>query len=256
MKKLLLIFLLFLFHSGVSFGDGFYFANAIPTPSGDTCTGELVFSTHFEGVGNSTTPFDVTTGDPAGCNSNADKTIDYSSDAVNTTAWSTDGAYSFYRAGPNDVAHIALDPQAVDGSISIEFDFRFSNFLDTQIIENFTDGLSNSYLKILMDGTDEIKVVGYINGTTVNGSLTTSGWDLAPNTWYRIRIRTRVGSTDPWAEVTLDGTQDVTDNDDVANRINTLVNCYLGTSTVQAGVFNIDNFQVYNTWKTGDEWGD
>ena len=227
------------------------------TLAGDACgTDNLVFSSHFEGPGEVGTNFDVTTGTPAGCNSDATKTITYASGAVNSTDQFVDGAYSFFRAGANDVGSFTLDDIAVDSAISVEFDLYITTHTAGTMVLNFGDGLSDSRWQIKLYGSDELQILGFINDTDANGLLNTEGLNVGLNTWYKIRIRTRIGSTDPWVEVTKNGAGDITDTDDTINRNNVLNVGYIGTSLATAGVFHVDGLKIYNTWKTGDEWGD
>ena len=245
----------------LAFADPNYYlgASGVPAAAGDACgTDNLAFSSHFEGTGNSSTTFDVTTGTPAGCNTNADKTITYYSDAVNSTDNATDGTYSFKRAGNGDYAVInTLDPIAVDSALSIELDIKIMTFTTGRILYTLGDTDNMNKIQVKAYGTDELQFFHYItNGTTVNASVTTSGWDLATDTWYRIRIRTRIGTTDPSMEVTKDGASDAVDNADTVDRGANIVRSVLGSTVTATEVWYIDNAQYHNTWKTGDEWGD
>jgi len=154
------------------------------------------------------------------------------------------------------VAGITIDAIAVDSAVSIEFDFYASSFVNGQIIFSLTDGLSDSSVRVKMYGTDELQFVSYNDNTVENGSMATNGWDLDVDTAYHIRVRFRPGATDPSIEATKDGASDATSATDVNNRDNTLVNFFAGTSLTTTGSFRVDDVQIYNTWKTGDEWGD
>jgi len=227
------------------------------TLAGDDCTADnLVYSSHFEGTGNSSTAFDVTSGSPAGCSDDASKDITFYNSAVINTDHPTDGTSAFWRSLTTDYATFPITGIAADEGVSFEFTFRYESWASNGTIIKIGDADSTDYISVQMGSTaDSIKVSLYANGA-LSGSAALTGYNLQANTDYTIRIRTRHGSTDPWVEVTVDGALDAIDTDNPANFTDVLTIGQFGSTSTYSHDMAIDQFKIWNVWKTGDTWGD
>ncbi len=215
-------------------------------------TTSLIWSCHFEGLGNIANQFDVTTGVPAGSSQNASKVITYFSAAANSEDFASDGTYSFKQATDGDYATSPLTGASVS-VVSIQFDFYYTTWDDgTEIIKLRYDG--SNLFSASMSTTDEI--MGYWTGNGTAKSKTSSGWNLAASTWYTIRVQARVG-TSPYIRMTLNGasaqTYTTADNVAMTNAPSVL---WIGDNSGDAPVMYIDNVHIWNDWQTGAVWGD
>jgi len=222
----------------------------------DDCSGTLIWASHFEGTGNSSTPFNITTNSPCGCSDNASKLITYYSNTANSNAQSSDGSYSFYRPGTGVTDYCTSPLTSTSTTIfSVQFDIYLVTGATGSTIFQIRYDVSNRIYVVI--NTDDFAVNWVGNGTTKSlDTASGTDWDMTSNTWHTIRMQGRVG-TSPYIRATLDGgsvkTYTTADNTAMTNAPSIFYMGHVGTGVPE---FYIDKVYIWEDWQTGTNWGD
>ena len=229
-------------------GDGHWFAAAQANQSitvsagGDSCTGTLVTSAHFE---NDDT---ITNGTPAGCNSNAAQKWTIADHAEYSGTQKSDGSYAFHTKSTtwnNKTGILTVNGTSAAGAI----------VLDVYVVT----GLANGSLALLTaDATNKIDV--YMSTTTTDVGITYTGGGsgiscvdtnhyLTTNGWHTVIAK--------WSQTAVGGKYlSVQIDANAATTCAVALNTFTGTpSQLQVGnnvwsacEIYIDKVKLYNAW--------
>ncbi len=220
-------------------------AGGVPAaPSGDSCTGGLLFSWHCENL-------DVTLGTPAGC-SVGDTVALASSDAVISSAQWQDGSNSC--SFPTSSDRFAFDVSGGDIAKTAAGTVILYIRINTFKAGNSIFGLvadANNLIRLDMTGTDELKVSHYVNPTS--RTLTTLSANIGVDTWYKVTLKWSVaGVGGKYLHIDIDdGTYTLEGSDAIADFGTALAANDFQIGESQGGtpsVFFIDNIKVYDSW--------
>jgi len=209
----------------------------VAASSCDSCTGTLLFGSHFENSD------DVTTGTPCGCNTNADVTWDKTANVEYSTTQESDGTYSIHvtSAEATKTATIPVDFSATTGTVV--FDFYWVAETDFYHFINFTYNAAN---RIFLYYDDPYGVTLNIDHGGVNWNPYLAG---AANTWHKVVIKWDTATAHDGKYFSFKvGTNSATSDNSTAFAAapTSLVIGYSSSATTQE--FYIDNLKVYNTW--------
>jgi len=266
MKKLTVILFILLFGVSLAFAEDTtvpvkkendqvallaQITTAYTVPGGaDDCSGDLMWSAHFEGVGAVGTTFDVTTGTPAGCVDTAgDKTITY----YNSMANANDGSFTIVR--PAAAANYAQSPFTGCSStaMSVKFDVWVDTFNDGEILQALRYDSNNIfYVYMLTSAGQRFEVIYVGNGTT---KIKASSVTFVTGQWYTIHAQFQKG-TSPYLRIGQDSTYATYTTADLTAFTNVPNTVRLGNNAATAGAWKLRNVYVYTGWQTGTEWGD
>lgn len=233
-------------YAGIVIGSG--------AAGGDDCSGDLMWSGHFEGTGNVGQTFDVTTGTPAGCvDTAADRIITYYSDMVNSTDQKTDGSYSIYRAGASDYAAASFTGFNTS-AMSISFNVYVTTFINaTNIIRIADAGLDDYILVNMVDVSGNKFQVAHCGTGTVRIKTDTN--TFLTDTWYTVNVQFKTADS-PYLRIKISTNSANTGTTALSAMTDTPITLHLGHNSANAAVFYIDNIKIYTNWQTGAEWGD
>lgn len=238
MKRILLIFILLLFCSQASAmsvvmmsGEG------TSAPSGDSCTDALLLSAHFE---NSDT---VTTGTPAGCNSNADQTWALEAGLAYSSTQKSDGTYSIHASSATSTktASITIDNNKTEGTVIFDiWAVSLSNFEDIVYLDLASASADNKILVKEISGSYYVYYYGGGSNISASASHTTGSFQTVTVKW-----RT-TGS--PHLSIQVDSGTAGTNTNDLPTLSGSLATFTIGAG-YSASEFYIDKVKVYNSWQ-------
>lgn len=210
----------------------------VAASSCDSCTGTLLFGSHFENSD------DVTTGTPCGCNTNADVTWALTANMEYSTTQESDGTYSIHMTNTSAIktATIPVDFSATAGTIV--FDLYWVAETDYRHYLNITYNASN---KILLYYDDPY-------GCTLNIDHGGVNWNpyqaCSSGGWHTIVIKwdTTTAHDGNYWSFKVDSNTPTTSNNNTAFAA-APTSLIIGDSAVEnTDEFYIDKLKVYNTW--------
>jgi hypothetical protein len=206
--------------------------------TGDSCTGALKLSAHFE---NSDT---ITSGTPAGCNSNADQTWTIAAGLEYISADKSDGTYSIATVSADSASKTAtITADVLSASGTVVFDFyatTLGNFGDILTIDLASPDANNKLLIKEISGSYYFYYYGGGENTSVSATHTTDSWQT-------ITIKWRVEGS-PHLSIQVDSGTAGTSTDALKTLTGTLTTLNIGQAT-GTNEFKIDNLKVYNSWQ-------
>jgi hypothetical protein len=243
MKRIILLCLLLLIAPNLAYGDIKFGDGPITC---DSCTGNLIFTTHFEGTGELGTDFNITIGNPCGCNTNADKTISYYSEAVNSLTQKSDGSYSFYRAGAGDYAEISTDVSKTAGTLTFDI-YLVSNIAAW---DSFISILvsSGNYIYFGVNDPATRTHYEYKGNNTSKYSDYVAGFTTG--VWHSIVLKwSTTGVDGKYLYIQMDGGTAKTYSSAITEIVGTPSLITIGGSSASASVYYIDNIKLWNSWQ-------
>ena len=159
----------------------------------DTCTGTLLFSSHFENND------DITQGTPCGCNTNADITWALTN-ATYSSVQKSDGTYSLLKDSNTDSAEITVDSPGSTHDGSMSFDVYVSTWANNEPLLSLYVN-DNNYINVMTSTPD--KVILYYKGTNV--AVSTAGVVLSTGAWHNIVASWLFSTNTNSLKLTLDG---------------------------------------------------
>ena len=209
----------------------------VAAPSGDSCTGALKLSAHFE---NSDT---ITSGTPAGCNSNADTTWALEAGLAYSSTQKSDGTYSLYAssATSNKTASITIDDNKTEGTVIFDiWAVSLGNFEDIVYLDLASASADNKILVKEISGSYYVYYYGGGSNISASASHTTGSFQTVTVKW-----RT-TGS--PHLSIQVDSGTAGTNTNDLPTLSGSLATFTIGAG-YSASEFYIDKVKVYNSWQ-------
>ena len=214
---------------------------------GDSCTGTLELSAHFE---NSDT---VTTGTPAGCNANADQTWALASGYIiytttNNPAPSATGSYNIHvnNAAGSNVAYADISVD-LGSAGTIVFDIYVTTAADSaEIFKLYAD--ANNYMLIrFLATTTNLRFDTHLNST--DGLIDSTGEYLTTGEWHTVTVK--------WSHTAVDSKYlSIQIDANAAVLYSFTIGEFSGTTSLRIGQpnyvsvnYKIDNLKVYNSWQ-------
>ena len=209
---------------------------------GDSCTGTLELSAHFE---NSDT---VTTGTPAGCNANADQTWALTGDGVTySTTQKSDGTYALYIPSTEEVKNALITTDNVAGEGTITFDLYVATHSAYHYIFSYEVDVNNKIVMYLASSSGSADILIKNGGDEWNPTLIDSidvgaGWNHVTIKW------SQSSHSGAYAYAAID-THTASDTSYSASWSGNMTNFYIGNPyNAQRHEFYRDKLKVYNAW--------
>jgi hypothetical protein len=215
----------------------------VAAPSGDSCTGALKLSAHFE---NSDT---ITSGTPAGCNSNADTTWALTGDGVvYSTTQKSDGSYALYLPSTNEVKNALITTDNVAGEGTITFDLYVATHSAYAHVFYYAADSNNRVFMYLDSSSGDASIQIKNGGDDWNPYLAGSidvgaGWNSVTIKW------SQSSHSGAYAYVAID-THTASDTAYSASWSGNMTSFYIGNpANAQSHEIYVDNLKVYNEWR-------
>jgi hypothetical protein len=210
----------------------------VAAPSGDSCTGALKLSAHFE---NSDT---ITSGTPAGCNSNADTTWALEAGLAYSSTQKSDGTYSLYAStGTNNkTASITIDDNKTEGTVIFDiWAITLDNFNNIMWIDLASPDANNKILVEEISGSYYVYYYG--GGSSISASAThTTG------SFQTVTVKWRTTGS-PHLSIQVDSGTAGTNTNDLPTLSGSLATFNIGQGVTTNNEFYIDKVKVYNSWQ-------
>ncbi|MHA2254241.1 MAG: hypothetical protein ACXAD7_28090 [Candidatus Kariarchaeaceae archaeon] len=204
-------------------------------PACDTCSGNLVFTSHFENSD------DITSGNPCGCTTGGDETWALSGTTYSATQ-KTDGSYSLYY---NDSADTSLITHSgFDASVgSLVFDFYEVTEAQYDCMVWLEQNSSGDHATVYINGGT---LVSYYNGASYAACNCGSG------AWKTITFKWRTADVNPNTFVSCDTNNSNNSNPtDITGNFDEIKGPL--ANDADDGEYYIDNVWIYDTWIYNDE---
>lgn len=213
-------------------------------PAGDSCTGSLLLSAHFE---NSDT---ITEGLPAGCS--AGDTTWTRTNSTFTTSNVQDGTYALLLDANGDDAVLSISSGDICSSVAGRFDLwvYFDNASsDGNIITSWGDNSNH----IFIDAISSEFTFRYRSTDGGATTLNTTVCNLTNATAYHVIARWRQGVTDPALSISCYDSGDnlletVSNNDNLSAMTTVPTTLIVGNNGGYAIRGKIDSVKIYNTY--------
>ena len=212
----------------------------VPAATGDSCTGTLLFSAHFENND------DVTVGTPTGCTVSPTKTIT-KTNATYSTTQKSDGSYSLSANGENYQATASVTNMGAllktTGTHCVDFygvrtaasrSFTFSNGTLSISATVLYDAGGNT-IKITYSDCYKTSASTFENGVWTRICYS---WDASPANGSE-KLAVKVGAN-AWEEITTYNMNDLVDD---------LTSMYIISGSAQSGGGYYDNLKIYSDYK-------
>jgi hypothetical protein len=213
--------------------------------TGDSCTGALKLSAHFE---NSDT---ITSGTPAGCNSNADTTWALASAhlSYSTTNNQTPGSYDLFidnSVGYNDAyADITADGSSTAGTII--FDIYVTTAIATIPIITLAADVNNKIEVLWAADARNIKL-DYTGGGSGVSATSTDNY-LTTGSWHTVTAKWDVNGATNRLSIQIDSNAAVVSTSTLPAFTGTPSALRIGVAAYQSLVYYVDNLKVYSSWQ-------
>lgn len=210
----------------------------------DSCTGTLLFSSHFEAL-------DVTSGTPCGC-SVGDTTGTASSAAVINSDLYSDGANSLDCPTSTDYLSYSISSGDIFSQTAGTITFRLyiTTFKNGAILfRNYID--ADNRFQISLSGTDdatgrECTILWRGNATSVSAATTAA--NMAVNTWYTVTGKYQ-STGNPNLSIQIDATTAATSNTDPTAFVGTPATVVIGEAGgITGSDFHVDDLKITNAY--------
>lgn len=222
----------------------------VPVAGGDSCTGNLLFSWHFENL-------DVTLGTPAGCSAGDTTATAVSSAVINSDVFK-DGSNSGDFPTASDYFQFTVSAyDIVDYDQGrVDFWLYITTGVTTANLARFRNsGGTTNALWIRFSGTDQLDMFNNYGGTNSATGATTFPGGLQASTWYHVIARWSIdksGDGTNYMKICVDET-DGTANCGVKT---TAPGAFggdwnlmeIGESASIAADYHLDLMKIYNIW--------